>query len=391
MSTEKTIKDKKLYVIFSITLIAVMGVASITPALPKMAQTLNLTKSHIALLISAFTFPGIIVAPIAGVFADRWGRKSVLVPSLFIFGIAGSAIFFVHQLHFIILLRVVQGIGAASLGSLNATLIADFFKGKQRPEAMGYNASVLSLSTATYPLIGGALAGIAWYYPFLMPLLALPVGLIVIYGIPEPEIERPANLKQYFKAISSSIMRKEVIAIFLLSIITFIILYGALLTYMPFLLHEKFQLDSPQIGVVFFISSITTAIFATRVGKLTNRFGSIPLLKIAFVLYALVTMVMPHVNNLYLFIIPVLIFGTAQALNMPSLQTVLANLSPDNQRGAFMSLNGMVLRLGQTLGPLIIGMGYSKTGLNGAYYTAAGIAIIGLVVLFTLLPNRLQH
>ena len=391
MNTEKLLKDKKLYVIFSITLIAVMGVASITPALPKIAHTLNLTKSQVGLLISAFTFPGIFVAPVAGIFADQWGRKAVLVPSLFIFGLAGFAIFFVHQFHYIIILRIVQGIGAAPLGSLNATLIADYFKGKKRPEAMGYNASVLSLSTATYPLIGGALAGIAWFYPFIMPLLALPVGLFVIYGIPEPSIERPASFTQYIKAISGSIMRKEVIAIFLLSIITFIILYGALLTYLPFLLHDKFQLDAPKIGVVFFISSITTAIFATQVGKLTNKFGSITLLKTAFILYALVNLAMPQIPNLYVFIIPVLIFGTAQALNMPSLQTVLANLSPDNQRGAFMSLNGMVLRLGQTLGPLIVGIGYSKTGLNGAYITAAGFALLGLVVLFTMMPKRLEN
>ncbi len=58
---------------------------------------------------------------------------------------------------------------------------------------MGYNASVLSLATASYPLIGGILAGFAWYYPFVMPLLAIPVGLFVILGINEPEIVRPAD------------------------------------------------------------------------------------------------------------------------------------------------------------------------------------------------------
>ena len=390
MNEDRLLKDRKLYVIFGITLIAVMGVASITPALPKITQTLNLSKSEVGLLISAFTFPGIFVTPIAGIFADRWGRKAVLVPALFLFSIAGSSIFFIHDFHYIIILRVLQGLGAAPLGSLNATLIADFFKGKKRPEAMGYNASVLSLSTATYPLIGGALAGIAWFYPFLMPILAIPVGLLVIFRLPEPKIEKPANFKQYLKDISSSILRKEVIAIFLLSIFTFIILYGALLTYLPFLLNDKFQFESPQIGFIFFLSSITTAIFATQVGKLTHKFGSISILKIAFLLYFVVTLVMPEITSIYLFIIPILFFGIAQALNMPSLQTVLADLSPEKQRGAFMSLNGMVLRLGQTLGPLIIGIGYSIKQLNGAYFTAAIIALAGELILFTMLPKKLK-
>ncbi len=388
MNEDKLLKDRRLYVIFSITLIGVMGVASLTPALPRISQALDLNKSEIALLISAFTFPGIFLTPVAGVFADRLGRKTVLIPALFIFGLAGFSIFFVKNFHLIILFRVIQGIGAAPLGSINITLVGDFFRGKDRPAAMGYNASVLSLSTASYPLIGGALAGIAWYYPFILPLLAIPVGLFVIFGIREPEFEKVSDFRQYIKAISTSIGKKEVIGIFLLGILTFLILYGAFLTYIPFLVSQKFDLSPPRIGILLSISSLATAIIATQVGKLTNRFGSLFLLKTAFALYLIVSLLIPYVNNLYLFLIPILIFGAAQALNMPSLQTSLANLAPDNQRGAFMSLNGMVLRIGQTLGPLVIGIGYAAGDMKGVYLLSAFVAFLGLVVLFTMISSK---
>ena len=392
MENKKLIKDRRLHVIFSITLIGVMGVASITPALPKMVQALNITKTQVGLLISAFTFPGIILTPVAGIIADRWGRKMVLIPSLFIFAIAGFSIFYIHNFHYIIILRVIQGVGAAPLGSLNTTLVGDFFKGKQRPEAMGYNASVLSLSTASYPLIGGALAGLTWYYPFVMPLLAIPVGLFVIFGIKEPEIEKPASFKQYFNDVFKSINNSEVIAIFILGILTFVILYGAFLTYLPFLLNQKFSFDAPKIGVLLSLSSFTTAIFASQVGKLTWKFGSLKLLKTAFFLYFIVTLLMPFINNIYIFIFPILLFGSAQALNIPSLQTILANLAPDNQRGAFMSLNGMMLRIGQTIGPLIIGIGYAKKGLTGAYLLGAFVALLGMLVLITMVnENNLKE
>lgn len=248
---KKLLADRKLYVIFSITLIGVMGVASLTPAFPKIAHELHLSKSEVGWLISAFTLPGIFFTPFAGILADRFGRKAVLVPALFAFAIAGSAIFFLHDFQSIIFLRIVQGFGAAPLGSLNATLIADFYQGKERPAAMGYNASVLSLSTAIYPLIGGALAAMGWYYPFLLPVLAIPVGLFVIYAMPEPKIERVTNLKMYLIATSQSISRKEVVAVFILSVLTFIILYGAFLTYIPFLVDQKFGLTSTQIGLLF--------------------------------------------------------------------------------------------------------------------------------------------
>lgn len=388
MKKENLLRDKRLYVIFSITLIAVMGVASITPAMPLMSGVLHLSETQIGLLISVFTLPGIFLTPLAGIYADRRGRKNILVPSLFIFAIAGFAIFFVRDFYIILLLRFLQGVGAASLGSLNVTLIGDFFNGKQIPVAMGYNASVLSLFTAIYPFVGGILAGFAWYYPFVLPLLAIPVGLFVVFGMEEPKFDVSKSLKEYLNAISKSIIKKEVLGIFILSVLTFIILYGNLLTYLPFLLKQKFNLDSPEIGIVISLSSVTTAILASQVGKLTNKFGSVVLLKIAFLLYFIVLMLIPNVNNLYLFVLPILIFGAAQALNMPSLQTVLAKLAPNDQRGAFMSINGMVLRLGQTLGPLVIGVGFTISGLKGAYYLGAIIAVVAIIVLLTMFSKK---
>ncbi|MDD3080090.1 MAG: MFS transporter [Paludibacter sp.] len=377
------LKDRRLYVIFSITVVSVMGVASLTPAFPKMSEVLHLSRVEVGWLISAFTFPGIFLTPFAGIIADRWGRKTVLVPSLIIFAVSGFSLFFVHKFEWMVALRFLQGVGAASLGSINGTLIGDFFKGPQRPEAMGYNAGVLSFFTALYPLVGGALAGFSWYFPFLLPLLAIPVALFLIFGIEEPSIDNPTDFKSYFKSMADAMLKKNVIAIFVLSILTFVILYGALITYIPFLMKQKFNLSAPMIGVVISLSSVASVIVSTRVGALTKKYGSANLLKVAFILYAVANVLFPMFNHLFLFIIPVLFFGVAQALNMPSLQTLLLNIAPENLRGAFMSINGMSLRIGQTIGPFIVGVGYALGGVYGAYFLAAAIALVGLVLTFT--------
>lgn len=384
---KKVLQSKNIYVIFTITIIAVMGVASLTPAFPSISKALHLTKSQVGLLISVFTLPGIVLTPITGVIADRFGRKKVLVPSLILFAFAGFACFWFHQFTWLLIFRFIQGIGAASLGALNTTLIGDFFKGKDRPKVMGYNASVLSLSAAIYPLIGGIMATVAWYYPFLLPLLALPVGFLVIFVLEEPKIEKTKSMASYFKAVGVSIKRKEVIVIFILSILTFVMLFGAFLTYIPFILNQRFHLDSSYIGVVLSLSSITAALVASQNGRLTNKFGHLALLKVAFTLYIIINIMIPNIHGFYIIIIPILLFGTAQALNIPSLQTIIANLAPDNLRGIFMSINGMVLRLGQTIGTLVIGVGYSIGGLEGAYYFGAGVAFTGLILIFFLLEK----
>jgi ACDE family multidrug resistance protein len=387
MSKDSLFKDQRLYAVFGITLIAVMGVASMTPALPMIAESLQLKETQVGLLISAFTLPGVFLTPFAGVVADRMGRKSVLIPALFLFAAAGFAIFFVRDFKIILGLRVLQGAGAAPLGSLNTTLIGDFFKGKKLPQAMGYNAGVLSLATASYPIIGGFLAGIAWYYPFLMPLIAVPVGLYVIFAVSEPAIENPTSLKEYLRSVGMNIFQKEVIGVFIIGILTFTILYGNFLTYIPFILKHRFNLTAPQIGMFLSISSLATGFIAAKSGKLNNRFGSLNLIKVAFILFFAVNIMIPFTHNIYLFVIPITLFGAAMALNMPSLQTALTKLAPDDERGAFMSINGWVIRLGQTIGPLVIGIGYTLYGYLGAYFLGAFVAIIALIVLFTMIQK----
>jgi len=101
-------QDKNLQLIFAITLMAVMGVSSIVPALPDVMEGLDFTPATIGLVVSVFTLPGVILAPVVGVLADRVGRKVVLVPSLFIFGGFGFACFFAQDMTQLLVLRFFQ-------------------------------------------------------------------------------------------------------------------------------------------------------------------------------------------------------------------------------------------------------------------------------------------
>lgn len=372
--------ETNLRIIFSITLIAVLGVASITPAFPRMQAALNTSAEQIGLLITVFTLPGIFLAPVLGVLADRFGRKRILVPSLFLFGAAGVLCGVIHTFHNLLIFRFLQGIGAASLGSLNVTLIGDLYAGKDRTAAMGYNASVLSIGTASYPAIGGLLAMFGWYYPFFLPALAVPVGFVVLFFLHNPEPTVSQSIGLYLRTTMKSLANRQVAGLLVASVATFILIYGSYLTYFPFLLEERFGAPPYVIGLMMSSMSLTTAITASQLGKLSRRFSEVSLFRTAFVLYAVSLLLIPFSTNLPVLLIPLVIFGLAQGLNIPSIQTLLAALAPIEYRGAFMSLNGMALRSGQTLGPVLMGIVYALGGINAVYYAGAAVSALMLTV-----------
>lgn len=388
MSERKLYQDTNLKIINSITLMAVLGVSSITPAFPRIQQAFNVTAEQTGLLITFFTLPGVLLTPILGILADRFGRKRILVPSLFLFGIAGTICFFLRDFQLLILFRFLQGVGAASLGTLNVTLIGDIYSGKDRSTAMGYNASVLSIGTASYPAIGGALALIGWFVPFILPVLAVPVGLVVLYKLKNPEPESKQRLKEYLGNTFKSIKNIQVIILFSISIITFIILYGAYLSFFPFLASHRFEASSFEIGVLMSSMSITTAITSSQIGKLTELLSERILIKLGFILYTVSLILIPLMGNLWMLLVPVIIFGAAQGMNMPSFLTLLTGFAPIEHRAAFMSLNGMVLRLGQTLGPLIMGFVFGMLGIEFVFYAGAVLAVIMLSLIMVFLERK---
>jgi hypothetical protein len=131
-----------------VTLMAVLGSSSVSPAFPKVVAELGISPGQVGLLITVFTLPGVFLTPVSGVLSDKFGRKTVLIPSLLLFGVAGGACALARDFELLLGLRVLQGVGAAALGATNVTLIGDLFAGRERTAALGYNSSVLSAGTA---------------------------------------------------------------------------------------------------------------------------------------------------------------------------------------------------------------------------------------------------
>ncbi|MHC2995502.1 MAG: MFS transporter [Candidatus Atribacteria bacterium] len=373
--------DTNLQIIFGITLTTILGIVSISPAFPRMVQELNISVKDIGLLITFFTFPGILLTPILGVFADRLGRKKILIPSLMLFGIAGGACFFVRDFNLLLILRFFQGIGAASLGSINVAMIGDLYSGKERTAAMGYNSSVRSIGSASYPAIGGALAMMGWHYPFILYFIAIPVGLLVLFSLKNPEPKNKQNIKKHLSDVWKRIQNRQIIGLLIIGSVTFIIVFGSYMICFPLLIGHSFGASPLIIGVIMSSMSLAAAFTSSQLGKLARVYSEKTLLKVAFILYALALLMIPFVFKLWVFLIPIIIFGIAHGINIPIIQTLLAGLAPMEYRATFMSISGMTFRVGQTLGPLLMGVMFSIGGIGAPFYAGAFLSVIIVLIL----------
>lgn len=383
VSTER----KNSVIIFGVTLIAVMGIASITPAFPGIISYFKISPQQVGLLIATFTLPGIFLTPVSGILADRFGRKLVLIPSLFIFGIAGFLCSFARDFHSLLALLFVEGIGASGLSNINITLIGDLYSGEKRTAMMGYNASILSIGTATYPALGGFLAAFGWQTIFYLPLTAIPLGFFVLLNLKNPEPKDHQSLKDYFSRIWKSINQKSVWGLFLVNLLVFVILYGSYLTYLPILLSERLQATSVHIGLMMSLMSFVTATMSSQLGRLNRLIRTKCLLLFGAIFYFLSMILLIFADLWGLVAISAILFGLGHGLLIPSVQNLLVGFTSIKERAAFMSFNSMVLRIGQTTGPLLVGIFYLAGGLDGAFLAGSVVAVIMISTILLMVKN----
>ena len=379
--------DPNLHVVFSISLIVVMGVSSLTPVFPAVVKEFGIAPEAVGLLITLYALPGIFLTPVYGILADRFGRKTVLVPALVLFALAGSACSLARDFQVLLVLRFLQGMGGASLGFLTATLVGDLFEGDRRTEAMGYKHSALSISSAILPTIGGGLALLGWYVPFALPIVGLGVGALVLFALDLKPSRTEVSFLSYLEGAWAGMKSLRVMGLYLATLLSFVVLYGAYMTFIPLHLAGRFGSTPPAIGLVMTLGSLTTAVTASRLGWVSRFLPPDRLLPVAFAIFALSFLLIPWATGYWWVALAVGIFGIGQAWNYAVVLTLLAGEAPHEHRAVFMGVNGMVIRIGQAMGPVLMAAVFAVGGMNSVFFSAAGICL----VVFLGLPFMLRR
>lgn len=390
MTQTRLYRDRNFQIVCAASLIFMTMTVMVAPAFPTMVRALGVSEQSIGLLITVCTLPNFIFTPLAGMMADRLGRKRVIVSSLFLFGIFGGVCFLAPDFKTLLILRALQGVGGAPLMSVPATIIGDVFSGQKRTEAMGLLTTAMYVGYIIYPLMGGALANLAWEYAFLPFLTAIPVGILALRYLRCPEPDSQQNLKDYLGNALHYLRSLKALWLFSVTVITFILLYGAYLTYFSLFLGDYFHASPFTIGLFISTIGVCTAGVSAQLGRFSKRFSLVSLIITAFVTYAFAMALIPVAPNLWFCLLPTTLFGIAHGLNLPSQRIIAAEIAPLEHRAFFMAMQSTMMPLGMTIGPPIMGLAFTFADLDVVFLMAALIALVIPTMAITMGKRKLS-
>lgn len=343
----------RLHVILATSLIGVMGVSLLSPVIPALRSAFGVTDAQVGLIITMYTLPGIVLTPFVGLAADRFGRRRTLVPLLFVFGLAGVAIAFTTSFEQVLALRFVQGIGASALVTLAITLAGDYYEGRRQRAIIGLNSSALGTGAALYPLVGGVLAAIRWNVPFLFFGVAIVVGLAAIPILDDRIGADSEPLGEYLERIRTVATMREAYGLYTAAFSTFFLYYGGVLTAIPLLLADQYGVVEPYLGLLLAIVSVTNAIVASQYGRIQDVAGLRPLVIGGFGLFGIAFVGLRLASSPVDIGALLVVFGAGFGVVMPSLNASVVTLASKENRASMLGVQTSLLRVGQTLGPIV--------------------------------------
>ncbi|HOY07619.1 MAG TPA: TCR/Tet family MFS transporter [Saprospiraceae bacterium] len=389
--------------IFVTLLIDVIGFGIIIPVIPKLITHLTGdTLSHASRvggwLMFAYALMQFICAPILGGLSDRYGRRPILLLSLFGFGVDYIFQAYAPTIAWLFVGRILAGILGSSFTTASA-YIADVSTPEKRAQNFGLVGAAFGMGFIIGPAIGGLLGQYGPRAPFLaaaaLALLNWLYGLLILPESLDPENRRAFSWKRANPVGTLLQLRKYPVIIGMVgSLVLLYIAAQAVQGAWSYYTMEKFQWDERMVGISLSFVGLITAIVQAgliriiipKLGQERGVYVGLGLYSLGFLLFAFAT----EGWMMFAFLIPYCLGGIAG----PSLQGLISNQVPANVQGELQGGLTSLMSVTSIIGPVLMTGIFSYFTSPGAPIYFPGAAMLTgsfLTIISTLLAYRNLH
>jgi MFS family permease len=380
---EMTVPEKfSLGVILASATLTIMAGSIIAPVLNLMRDGLGVAPQSVGLIITTHGLFMALFSPLMGSVIDRKGARRPYIVALICYGLAGGSGLLINSFWVLLISRACLGIALAGIFTGINVLILNRYDGIERDRVMGWRGSAQSFGGVIWPLIGGTLGGFSWRFPFAVYMLAIPIGLLAIAAVAEPDIQQPARSESKGSPSVFRVFRESPVLLIIYGLMFFgnILLY-AIVIFLPQLL-ESFGISSTfRIGLFITVMTGSGGVTAFIYGKIRSRFTYRIIVTIGVALWTVAFTTISQASGSGMIAIAVALFGVSQGLNLPTVMVWIGDVVPPSFRGRFSSYLGTFGFIGQFLSPIVFAPVFMLVGLKGVFLAGAGVGAAWFLLL----------
>jgi DHA1 family bicyclomycin/chloramphenicol resistance-like MFS transporter len=317
------------------------------PAFPAVKDEFATTDAVVQLTLSATTIGFALGQLIVGPLSDRIGRRRPLLIATTVHVIASVGVATAPDVTTLMLLRVLQGFGAAAGTVVAMAMVRDLFSGSRLVTALARLALVIGIAPIAAPVIGSWLLGVLHWRGLFWVLAAyavLVIGLQLVFlreTLPPHLRHEPGHttLRQRYRAVLGD-------RVFVGVAVIGASIFGGMFAYLStssLLLQEVYGFTPGEFGLIFALCSVAVLIGTQTAARAANRWGAQWVLAVstALLIIAASTIVVLDVAGLGILglVPPLALYAFAFGSSMPCVQS-LALANHGREAGTAASLLG---------------------------------------------------
>ncbi|MBP7395417.1 TCR/Tet family MFS transporter [Flavobacterium sp. RSSB_23] len=359
----KTTPNNALLFIFITVLVDVIGLGIIIPIVPKLIENLtglgiNEASKYGGWLLFSFAIMQFIFSPILGGLSDRFGRRPILLLSLFGLGLDYIFHAFAPSIAWLFVGRIIAGIMGASFSTATA-YIADISSPEKRAQNFGLIGAAFGLGFIIGPVIGGISSKWGTNVPFLiaagLTLLNVIYGYFVLPESLSKDNRRAFEWKRANPISSLKNLRKyPVVSGLVISLVLTFIASHAVQSNWSFYTMYKFNWTAEIVGYSLAVVGVLVAfVQGFLIRKIIPRLGQVKSIYLGMSFSALGLLLFGLASEswmMFAFLIPYCLGGIAG----PSIQGVISSQVPANEQGELQGALTSLMSLCGVFGPLLM-------------------------------------
>lgn len=385
-------QKKKIFILMINMFIAIASFGIVIPILPSYLESINQGGMAAGLMIAIFAAAQFVFSPIAGKWADQYGRRKMIIYGLLGLTISMFVFYASDAIWVLYLSRVIGGVGAAMLIPAIFAYIADITTFDQRAKGTSLVSAAMSLGIVVGPGIGGFLADYGIKLPFLVSaLVSLAAVLFSVIWLKEQDATDAnpvlaATLTDE-ESMFTKIGRSTKMPYFIPLIITLVMSFGLLAYESVVGLYLDNQFNSTAKDIAFMITAtgvVSVIVQLFIVDRIVRRYGEVAIL-VSFLGVAAFGFLMSLFAGSYVMFFAVsLIIFMATSILRPVLNTLISKMA-DGEVGFAMGMNNAYMSIGNVIGPLLAGVLYD---INIIYPFILGLIMLIITMFITVAWQR---
>jgi len=353
-------------------------------------QKFGVGMTQAGVLLGMSSLFGLVGSMAGGALADKFGRRRLILFGLVFSAISSLSLGLANDIRALYPLIIVVGLLSHVAGPAHEAMLVDILPEAKRQEGYGILRVVFNYAWIFGTALGGFIAARSFLALFVIDsVISCIVAVLIFRLLPEthPKVEEKRENEESlwqtvlgYRVVLKDFSFVAFTFVGMLALIVYQQQYSTLAVYM----RNVHGIDSQGFGVILSITGLQVVLFQFLISRIIRRRPAFLMMAVSAFIFAIGFFMYGIVSNFMMFTVAAVIVCLGEMFFFPTSSVLAASFAPEDMRGRYMAVSGLVWSIPATVGPVAAGYIIDNYNPNLVWYIGGFICLISAIGYYTI-------